>query len=123
MPADAEMTKFLQGVVGVVEANTYEQHMLWHENRCHGQPKTWVSNTFGLRAVIGDLADMPVCISLLTAEVEDHKLLFVYATSQVVDYRMVDKWLEDTLPKSAFREDGRVNRVDAMNFHNVFRAR
>lgn len=113
---------FLDGVVGVVEANTYEQHMLWNENRRSAQPKTWKDTSYGLMEVIGYFGEMPVCVSLLTAEVDRHKLLFIHATSQVVDHRMIDSWMNVTLPRSAFRKDGYINKVDAMNFHNVFLA-
>lgn len=110
----------LDGVVGIVEANTYEQHMLWNENRHRAQPKTWKENPSGLLEVIGHFCDMPVCVSLITAEVGGHKLAFVHAISQVVDYRMIDSWMNVAFPESAFRENGSINKVDAMNFHNVF---
>lgn len=118
--SDQEMESFLAGVVGVVEANSYEKHMLWDENRRRAQPKTWTDDGCGLMQIVGHLAEMPVCISLFTAEVGQHRLVFVDATSQVVDHRMIDKWLSDTLPKSAFRKDGYVNKTDATNFHTVF---
>lgn len=117
---DNEMTDFLSDAVGVVEANSYELHMLWAENQRRAQPRTWKENPRGLLETVGHIADRPVCIGLFTAEVDQHKLLFIDATSQVVDHRMIDKWLTDTLPQSAFRKDGHVNKTNAMNFHNVF---
>lgn len=118
--SDHEMTKFLDGVIGVVEANSYEKHMLWVENDRRANPKTWTDYNCGLVEVIGFVVDMPICISLFPAEVGGHKLLFIDATSQVVDYRMIDQWLKDNPPASAFREDSYVNKTNAMNFHNVF---
>lgn len=117
---DAEMTEFLNGVVGVVEANSYERLCLWKEYT-EELKKRWKDNRSGFSEVIGYLADMPVCISLFTSEVDGHKILFIDATSQVIDHRMIDKWLIETMPKSAFKDDGRfVNKTDAMNFHNIF---
>jgi hypothetical protein len=117
---DAQMAKFLDGVTGVVEANSFECQMLWEENQRLSK-RTWKSSGAGLMEVVGSLADMPVCISLFTAEVAAQKILFLDPTSQVVDHRMIDEWLEKTLPLSARREDGRVNRANAQNFHNIFR--
>lgn len=121
-PLRAEVLEFLDGVVGVVEANRFEQMMLWSENRRHESPKAWVEHLSGFGQTIGFVGDMPVFVSLLTAEVQGQKILFAHATSQVVDHRMVDAWLKANMPQSAFWPDGRLNFVDADNFHNVFRA-
>lgn len=115
-----QMTELLAGVVGIIDAASFEQHMLWADNSRREQPLTWKENMSGLTAIVGLLGEMPVCISLFTAEIDGHKLLFWHATSQVVDYRMIDKWMIENLPKSAFHADGRVNQTDAGNFHNIF---
>jgi hypothetical protein len=115
-----QMTAFLANVIGAVEANSYEKLMLWDANTRLTPPRIWKENNSGLLEVVGRLADMPVCIGLWTAEIDGHKILFYDATSQVVDYRMIDNWLETNLPKTAFRKDGYVNKTDAMNFRNIF---
>lgn len=120
MSRDPEITKFLEGVVGVVEATNCEKHMLWAENRRHEKPRKWIENLSGYGATVGSLADMPVCISLLTAEVDGQKLLFTHPTSMVVDHRLIDQWLKDELPETAMRPDGYVNSTDATNFHVMF---
>jgi hypothetical protein len=79
----------------------------------------WVENFLGYSETLGRLADMPVCVSLRTAVVRGHKLLFIDPTSQVVDHRLIDEWLEEWLPPTA-RRGSVVNKVDAANFHNVF---
>ncbi len=120
MTPDPELTSFLAGVVGVIEANSYERHMLWIENRQHPHPKTWEQLPPGRLETVGHLDDRPVCVSLLKVRVGGHPLLFFYPTSQVVDHAMIDLWLTATLPPSAMHPDGYPNRTDAMNFHNVF---
>lgn len=115
-----EIAKFLEGVVGVVEATNCEKHFLWKENRDRVHPRKWEENLSGLGQTVGRLAGMPVCISLLTATVDGRKLLFVHPTSQVVDHRMIDLWLKETLPETAIRPDGYVNSTDATNFHVMF---
>ena len=100
--------EYLSGVVGAVEASSYESLCLWQEYR---DRKNWKQALSGYGITIGFLADMPVCISLMMVEVDGHKLLFWHATSQVVDHRMIDKWFDAHLSG--------VRRVDAQNFHNA----
>jgi hypothetical protein len=120
-PPKAEMDKFLHGVVGAVEANSYESLCLWHEQH-ERAGKTWKQGSGGCMVQVGELADMPVCVSLFVNEVDGHRILFYDATSRVVDSRMVEKWLKENLPLTAF-ENGdarkRLNVTNAMNFHNV----
>lgn len=114
---DAEMTKFLNGVTGVVEANSFEALSLWSE---YAKPrkKIWIENRTGLLETIGEFGGMPICVSLQTAIIDGQNILFVDPTSAIVDHRMVRKWLENTLPKSAWKGD-RLNYENAMNFHNA----
>jgi hypothetical protein len=116
--SDPNLTEFLAGTVGVVEANSFEVMCLWKEHKTRG---TWVEHPLGMGCTVGHFGDMPVHVSLRTAEVDGHKILFIDPTSQVVDHRMVRDWLRSEMPKSAkCTATGAVNKVDAMNFHNVF---
>jgi hypothetical protein len=74
-PSREEMDKFLLGVVGVVEANSYESMCLWQEQH-ERAGKTWKSGGGGPMVQVGEIADMPVCISLLVNEVDGHRILF-----------------------------------------------
>ena len=120
MTPDRELAAFLRGVVGVVDASSYEHHMLWVENQRTDQPRTWEEISLGFGVIVGHLGDRPVCLSLRKAVVDGHLLLFVDPTSQVVDHRLIDGWLSTNLPTSAHRATGSLNRTNAMNFHNVF---
>lgn len=51
---------------------------------------------------------MPVCVSVTWNLLDGHLIAFYDPTSQVVDHRMVEKYIRDNCPR----------RVDAMNFHN-----
>lgn len=120
-PARDEMDRFLCGVVGVVEANSYEGMCLWQEQHERGG-KTWKEGGGGPMVQVGELADMPVCISLTVNEIDGHRILFVDETSQVRDSRMVEKWLEENLPVTAFEDADprkRLNSTNAMNFSNI----
>lgn len=122
---DEETTNYLDGVVGVVEANSFEHHALWRFNneRLDGRKMPWVETGNGYGPTVGEIDGRPVCISALTATVDGHKLLFYYAMSTAVDHDQVRTWLEKNLPTTAF-EGGdprkRLNHTDAMNFYNVF---
>lgn len=114
---DREMTFFLDGVTGAIEATSCEQHSLWERYTEYGVE--WKQHNVGLLETVGTLADMPVCISLHTTQIGGDKILFYHATSQVVDQRMINKWLEENLPTTARREDGALNKTDATNSHIV----
>lgn len=123
---DEEMAKFLNGVVGVVECDSYGHHMLWVENHYKAtelehRKLDWKSDQMGMMEIVGHCDGMPVCISLFKAVVDGQTILFVDACSMVVDHRLIDAWYKRALPKSAFRANGYVNKTDAMNFHNVLR--
>lgn len=114
------MKEFLKDVVGVVEASSYETSCLWKRNQ-EGREYSWVQGLGGRGAVVGFLYERPVCISLFINIINGHQILFLDPTSALVDWDMIEKWLEENLPKSAFREGtDYVNKVNAQNFYNVF---
>jgi hypothetical protein len=117
---DLEMDKLLDGVVGVVEANTFEKHTLWKENRESSRAKKWEPSGWGLGQCVGTIASHPVYISLEYAIIDGYKILFYYGMSAVVDHNMITEWLKRNLPPTAFRDDGYINKTDATNFHCVF---
>ena len=114
------MKDFLKDVVGVVEATSYESSCLWKEY--HKERKvSWEQGLGGYLQTIGHLDGHPVVLSLLVNKVKGYPILFMEPTSQVVDYVMVEGWLKANLPAAALKNEGKyVNKVDAMNFHNVF---
>ncbi len=152
-----QIKEYLEGVVGVVEANSFEYHSLWErfatdasrhgrngsrtfeyhslwerfatDASRHGRNGSrtfeWNGNSSGYGCTVGHLDGRPVAISLLTSTVDGNKLLFWYATSVVVDYDMIDKWLNENLPESAFQVNmpRLLNKTDATNFINIIPSR
>jgi hypothetical protein len=131
---DNEMKKFLAGVRGVCEANSYEKHGLWCDyaqealdSKCVADARerirySWVSDSSGLMQQVGTFGGMPVVISMFKSKVNGYWILFYYACSMVTHSDMVRKWLEENLPVTAFEDNdprGRMNREDATNFCNV----
>jgi len=112
---DDQMKNFMSGVVGIVEASSYESMMLWSENH---KKYDWKEGRSGFLVTVGFIGTKPVCISVLTPVINGHKLLFWHATSTVVDYDMIRKWIELAAPETAYSH-GHLNNTDAMNFHNV----
>lgn len=107
---DEEMLKFLDGIIGTVEATRAEQSHLW-QLYTKELKQTWKESSFGLGECVGFIDDRPVWISLNTATVKGHKTLFWHPTSPVVDHDLIDEWLKLNTPN---------NRTDATNFHNIF---
>lgn len=120
MKVSSDMEEFLKEVVGVVEATSYEGMCLWREY--HQQRKvSWEQGRGGYMPTIGEVAGKPVVLSLLINRIGSRPILFMEVTSVVVDHSMVEEWLKLHLPPTAFKSGGKyINKVDAMNFHNIF---
>jgi hypothetical protein len=108
---------FLSGVIGIVEATDFERQCLWERNHEH---MTWESNLSGYLPTVGLHGDDRVVISLLTAKIDGHKVLFWHATSPIVNYTLITEWFRKNMPRTAFRPDDYLNNVDSQNFSNVF---
>ena len=119
-----EVRKYLDGVVGVVEATSFEQHTLWehysNESARAGFGRKaptvlydWVSTGMGFFACTGHFGGEPVYISLMTATVAGHKLLFYYASGTTANHDVIEAWLTENVAEYH-------NSTDAQNFTNVF---
>lgn len=113
-----DLDKYLDGVVGVIEATDCEKFFIWQEFT-QNQKRVWESSGHGLMCGVGEINDMPVTLSFMTATLDGHKMLFYHSPSQVVDHRMVRTWLNENCPKSAWEGD-RLRHADATNYHNAF---
>lgn len=118
-----DVVEYLKGVIGVVDANSFENMSLWQQNQIRDNQRTWEESRSGYLVTVGQMGDRPVCLSISYATIDGHKILFIDACSEVVDYAMVEEWLKKYLPETAWTErfSGKyINRTNAMNFHNVF---
>lgn len=118
----SELAKILDGVVGAVIANRFEQHALWEENQRYAK-RSWSRESMGIMETVGEIGDMPVCVALSYVTIDGHKILFVDPTSRVVDYEMIRQWMEKVLPVTAFEDNDprkRLNTTDPTNFCNLF---
>jgi hypothetical protein len=115
----AGLELYLSGVTGIVEATRFERQSLCDRYALAFPEGEWEAFPYGITAQVGELAGMPVGIALQGVTVQGCKLVFVHATSIVVDHRLIDAWLDVHMPASA-RLSGRLNKVDAANFSGVF---
>lgn len=116
-PSDA-VKEYIQDVIGAVEANNFEQLELWDRSSKEGA--VWKTTNYGYGVHIGDFHGRQIFISITTSVIDDHKILFYYPTSELVDWGMIEKWLKQNLPNTAFDKNGRLNKVDASGFYNIF---
>jgi hypothetical protein len=103
----------------VVEANSFEKFALWKE---HSNSHEWKQDAFGLMIQIGEIGGRlqekrPICISCYWSCINGMNVLFYYACSQLVDYRMVEEWFKkNCYPYEA--KSKRAAKCDADNFHS-----
>lgn len=117
---NANRKKFLDGVMGLVEANSYENMCIYGDVMKH-KSYNWTSISEGWFEQVGTLADMPVTVSIFSALINGHKILFWESPSQVVDHRMIEAWFKKHLPATAYRDGGEyLNQENSMNAFNVF---
>lgn len=105
------MTKF------AVEANSFESLSLWKEKDKYNPGQlSWYTYRMGYLLTLGTVTinrkKMPVCVSVQWIEVYGQIVMLYHTTSQIVDYRMIDKWLKKY----------KIPSTDAMNFANCVHA-
>jgi hypothetical protein len=115
---ESDLRQRLADTQFVVSATHDEAQFLWEKFSDEAIYKTplntyrWEQLNPGVLLTLGTLADMPVCLHVWWVRIDGVLVLFHEATSQVVDHRMVDKWVGENL---AHCKDG---RCDAANFHH-----
>lgn len=85
--------ELLEEVEYAVEANSFESQCLW-QRFSNQEGVVWESCSQGKMITLGITDDMPVCMSVFVNTINGVNVLFYEMTSQVVDYRLVDKFLE-----------------------------
>lgn len=106
----------------VVEASSFEQQALWeaHAVQAGGDNSTridWLDQTRGWLLEIGRLDNRPICINVRGSLLNGLAVLFYDATSQVVDWQMIEDWFQERCwPK--WDNNTRRAHCDAANFHH-----
>lgn len=106
-------------VTVIVEATSYETLCLWE--KWHQQKGyTWIQDMSGPLITVGWIQDRPVCIAPLVHIVNGRHIMFVEATSTLVDWDMIEYWLKENVPNACTRKGGgnlHLNKENAQNFH------
>lgn len=114
---------WLPHVSYIVEATGFERQTLWNKYK---DSVKWDERTTGMMKHAGRLtvqdgdspSTLPVVMGLWFVVIDGRLVLFWEATSQVVDFRMVDHWLCTNLPHLFEKDMGVHLSCDAMNFHH-----
>lgn len=105
----------------VVKATSDEFHTLWakyaSESNDAKYKRRWVSDGGGPVETIGYVLDRPVILMITGVKIDNAYVLFVEPTSQLVDYQMVDSWI-DTHFDGKYGGDRRAV-LDVGNFHHI----
>jgi hypothetical protein len=109
-----------------VEANNFEQFVLWSRHskespeRTDPNPMQWQQVSPGWVVTVGTIDDRPCNISMTWNELDGMLVCFYYACSQVVDHKQIEAWLEENF-KGTWG-GGRRATCDASNFHHCLDA-
>lgn len=102
--------------VGVVEANSFERLSLWQKKSPRSETSrnpvnTWQDLGSGCMFHVGDCDGRPVNVEISFACINGKWVMFYWPCSQVVDFNLVEEWLEKYMSHA--------RKSDAMNFHNI----
>jgi hypothetical protein len=123
--SDAELFK---DVIFLVRASSEEEFCLWqhfahdsphriHQNVCIN----WKRRNPGELVQIGELDRRPICASVSYVYLNDKLVMFYDGTSQLVDWAMIDAWVEHYTLKTVRYDNGsRWAHCKAANFHHLF---
>ena len=98
-----------ENIDGICEATPFEMSHLREEYMSFGYE--WTRCSAGKGITLGRIDDMPIVASFRNAIVQGKKILFWNATSQVVDYRVIEKWFSENYPVT--------RKTDAVNLVNL----
>ena len=110
----------------IVEATSFEVSCLWRDycnrsDRPRYGEMTWKQVNPGWMIHICDINNRPCNISTSWYEIDGKLVMFWYATSQLVDYLEIEKWLEEKFA-GTYGKDTRRAATDANNFHLCIQA-
>ena len=94
----------LKDIEGIVEATNFETLCLYEKYK-----DDWKQINSGTFVTVAKVENRPICLSLTVNFVKGNKILFIEPTSQLIDWKLINKWLEDNFKN--------VKTADAMNFH------
>lgn len=109
----------LKKVQFFVEANSFERHQLWRE---HHEKIKWDQHSSGISILVGTIKparkpERPIYVDFSFATINGKLVCFYYGCSALVDYVMIEEWLEKNYPIK-YDNGSRRAMSDAGNFHH-----
>jgi hypothetical protein len=114
-----ESDERLKNSIFVVEADSYGQFALWKE--FHDQVD-WEEDSRGFSQQIGEIADMPVYISVSFAKICGQQVCFYYGSSMVTHHDMLESWIMEKCGQPKYDGGHRRAHCDALNFNHCIGA-
>lgn len=106
--------------VYVVEATSFERQALWKQNQETGR-LDWQQDLSGIGPTLGYLDGREICVDFTWAELNGQRVLFYEATSEVVDHKLIDAWLQENCNPSCDNGQRRAH-TNADNFGHCISA-
>ncbi|MFA6199260.1 MAG: hypothetical protein WC679_02475 [Bacteroidales bacterium] len=103
----SEFDDLMKKTMFAVEANSFEEHCLWDK---YNSKLKWGEFTSGTMKTFYSESGRPICVSLCWAYINDFLVLFYFPTSELVDWVIINEWLESLNFKY---------KTDAQKFHNI----
>jgi len=111
---DRWLVQNASNVIYLIEATSFEISTLYTRYK-----DTWKDVTHGGPMVtVGHINGRPIVVMMTIHNIEGSDFLFYEATSQLVDFVMVEDWFKTKFPH-LFAPDDVHQRCDANNFHNA----
>jgi hypothetical protein len=110
-----DLDPLLKQTVHYVEANSFEMDLLKPHYERLGWKFIWEDVNRGVGYGIGQVDNIPVFINLRWARIDGVLVCFYTSESTIVDWRMVENWIDTNAPRYA---SGSRLKVDAQNFFN-----
>lgn len=110
--------KMAMKCVAAVEANSFETMCIWSDYSPSSDKKTkwhaneWTQILSGGMFTLGNIYKRPINVEYRFAIIDGHYVMFYSPCSSLVDYRMVQNWLDHELP-------GVKVKTEAPHFHIV----
>lgn len=106
----------------IVEATSFEQYCLWEKYASTSSiyNLTWAQMD-GWLVTVGKLHGRSICISTRWVKIEKRLVMFWEATSQLVDHKMIENWLDEHF-QGTYDKGLRRASCDANNFHHCVTA-
>jgi hypothetical protein len=104
----------------LVEADDFAKLRLWSENHNRAEIK-WEEGGCGYLVTVGHLNKRPVAITVTWDFINEKKICFWEATSELVDHKMIKEWLARHFT-GRWDNDTRPATTNAMNFHHCLHA-